>query len=137
MIEIMKNEKPMKRVLIVDDSEQIRERLSVLLSESPYIQIVAQARNGREAREAIKKLRPDTVILDIRLPDSNGIDLLKETKVQFPETVIIMLTNFTYDRYRHQCRELGADYFLNKTLEFEKIVDAVESPHSKLRGIPK
>jgi DNA-binding NarL/FixJ family response regulator len=125
MIEIMKNEKPMKRVLIVDDSEQILERLSALLCESPYINIVGQARNGREAREAVKELRPDTVILDIRLPDSSGIDLLKEIKVQFSETEVIMLTNFDYDRYRRQCRELGADYFLNKTLEFEKILDII------------
>jgi len=125
MIETMKNGKSKKRVLIVDDSEPIRERLRVLLCESPYIQIVGQARNGREARDALKQCRPDTVILDIRLPDSSGIALLKEIKIQFPDTAVIMLTNFDYAQYRQQCRELGADSFLNKTLEFEKIVDTI------------
>jgi DNA-binding NarL/FixJ family response regulator len=115
----------MKRVLIVDDSEQIRQRIVALLAESSQIRIVGQAGNGREALETIEHLRPDTVILDIRLPGRSGIELLKEIKNRYPATKVIMLTNFDYAQYRRQCRQLGADHFLNKTLEFEKIVDTV------------
>jgi DNA-binding NarL/FixJ family response regulator len=115
----------MKQVLIVDDSEQIRERLVAMLAESPQIHIVGQAGSGREAQDALQRLKPDTVILDIRLPDSSGIELLKVIKARHPEIVVIMLTNFDYAQYRQQCRRLGADHFLNKTLEFEKIVDTI------------
>ena len=115
----------MKEVLIVDDSEQIRERLVALMAESAQIRIVGQAGDGRQALEAMQRLRPDTVILDIRLPGSSGIELLKQIKARYPEVTVIMLTNFDYALYRRQCQELGADHFLNKTLEFEKIVDTI------------
>lgn len=115
----------MKEVFIVDDSEQIRERLIALLTESAQIHIAGQAGDTREALEAIQRLKPDTVILDIRLPGGSGIELLKIIKERFPGITVIMLTNFDYAQYRQQCRRLGADYFLNKTMEFEKIVDTV------------
>ena len=67
-------------------------------------------------------LKPDAVILDIRLPGRSGIQVLKEIKAAHPETVVIMLTNYDFDQYRRQCLQLGADYFFNKTLEFEKVM---------------
>ena len=115
----------MKQVLIVDDSEQIRERLVTLMAESTQIRIVGQAGDGRQALDAMQRLKPDTVILDIRLPGPSGIELLKQIKARYPGVTVIMLTNFDYAMYRRQCQELGADYFLNKTLEFEKIVDTI------------
>lgn len=115
----------MKQVLIVDDSEQIRERLAALLAESAQIRLVGKAGNAREARDALRRVQPDTVILDIRLPGSSGIQLLKEIKTRYPEVAVIMLTNFDYAPYRRQCQQLGADHFLNKTLEFEKIVATI------------
>jgi DNA-binding NarL/FixJ family response regulator len=115
----------MKQVLIVDDSEQIRQRLVTLLAESAQIRIVGQAGNSLEALEAVRRLKPDTVILDIRLPGTSGIELLKQIKAMHPEMKVIMLTNFDYALYRQQCQQLGADHFLNKTLEFEKIVDTI------------
>ena len=115
----------MKRVLIVDDSVEIRRRIVAMLAESGQIQIVGQAGNGREAMEALERLRPDTIILDIRLPDQSGIEILKQVKTRQPEVMVVMLTNFDSAQYREQCRRLGADHFLNKTLEFEKIIDTV------------
>ncbi|MCB2167644.1 MAG: response regulator transcription factor [Deltaproteobacteria bacterium] len=115
----------MKQVLIVDDSKPIRERLVALLAESAQIQVVGQADNGREAWAAVRYLKPDTVILDIRMPGSSGVTLLKQIKARYPETTVIMLTNFDDAQYRRQCRLLGADRFLNKTLEFEKIVETI------------
>lgn len=115
----------MKRVLIADDSEQIRERLAALLAESSQIRIIGQAGNIVEAMNAVRCLKPDTVILDIRMPGGSGIDLLKKIKTHYPAIKVIMLTNFDYDQYRRQCRQVGADYFLNKTMEFEKVVDLI------------
>lgn len=115
----------MKEVLIVDDSQQIRERIATLLDESPHIHIVGQAGTNLEGWQALQRLHPDTVVLDIRLPDESGIQLLKQIKNSHPEIKVIMLTNFDFQQYRHQCRQLGADHFLSKTREFDKIVDAV------------
>ncbi len=115
----------MKQVLIVDDSEKIRERLIALMAESGEIRIPGQVGNVRDALTAIQRLKPDTVVLDIRLPGRSGIALLKEIKARYPEITVIMLTNFDYTQYRQQCRQLGADFFLNKTFEFEKIVDTI------------
>jgi two-component system response regulator DevR len=115
----------MKQVLIVDDSEQIRERLAALLAESTKIRIVGQVGDGHEALKAIERLRPDTVILDIRLPGSSGIEVLKQIKARHPQMQVIMLTNYDHAMYRQQCRQLGADHFLNKTREFEKIVASI------------
>jgi YesN/AraC family two-component response regulator len=115
----------MKRVLIVDDSKEVRERLISLLSESSKIRIVGQAGNGKEAMDAVNNQKPDTVILDIRLPGKSGIQLLKEIKVAHPEITVIMLTNYDFEQYRKQCTEFGVDHFFNKTLEFEKVVNVL------------
>jgi DNA-binding NarL/FixJ family response regulator len=115
----------MKRVLIVDDSKQIRERVAALLAGSDQIRIVGEAGDGYQAMRVIPQLKPDTIILDIRLPKRSGIEMLKEVKVLYPKIRVIMLTNYDYDLYRQQCKRLGADHFLNKTLEFEKIMATI------------
>ena len=115
----------MKHVLIIDDSEKIRARLAALLTESNRVRVVGQAGSGRDALEILNRLKPDTIILDIRLPDRSGIELLKEIKARHPGTTVIMMTNYDDDRYRRQCRRLGADEFLNKSMEFDHIVDTV------------
>jgi DNA-binding NarL/FixJ family response regulator len=117
----------MNKVLIVDDSQPIRERLADLLIESGQIRIVGEAGNVQDGWQAVQFCHPDTVILDIRLPGSTGIALLKKIKEHYPQVTVIMLTNFDDAQYRRQCRRLGADHFLNKTLEFEKIVDTITS----------
>ena len=115
----------MKRVLIVDDSKQVRERLISILSEYPQVRIVEQAGNGKEALDALGEQKPDTVVLDIRLPGKSGIQLLGDIKAAHPEITVIMLTNYDFEQYRKQCIQMGADYFFNKTLEFEKVVNVL------------
>jgi DNA-binding NarL/FixJ family response regulator len=130
----------MKQVLIIDDSSQIRHRVSALLAESAQIRVAGEAGSGREALEAVQRVRPDTVILDIRLPDQSGIALLKTFKARYPEMAVIMLTNLDDTCYRRRCRDLGVDHFLSKTLEFDKIVAAVidnPAPGSQPRATTK
>lgn len=115
----------MKQVLIVDDSPQVRKRVAALLNESSQIHIAGQAGSGREAIEAVEHIRPDTVVLDIRLPDQNGIALLKRFKADYPQMAVIMLTNLDGPRYRQVCRGLGADGFLNKAMDFERIAETI------------
>ncbi len=116
----------MKQVLIIDDSLQVRERVAALLAESPQIRIAGQVGNSRDALDAVQRLKPEVVILDIRLPDKSGIKLLKIFKERYPESAVIMLTNLDGTRYRQQCRHLGVDHFLNNTRELEKIIDTIK-----------
>lgn len=115
----------MKQVLIVDDSKPIRERLAALLTESGQIRIVGTAKEGGEVLDAVQRLAPDTVILDIQLPDVSGIKILKEIKSRYPLVTVIMLTNNDFAPYRQKCRQLGADHFLSKSREIHKIVSTV------------
>lgn len=113
----------MRTVYIVDDSPPVRERLVGLISELEGTALSGATGEPREALEAIRRLHPDAVIIDIRMPAMNGIQLLKEIKQGFRPPVIIMLTNDPFEPYRRECTEAGADYFLNKSMEFGKISD--------------
>jgi DNA-binding response OmpR family regulator len=71
------------------------------------------------------------VILDIRMPGGNGIQVLEAIKTSTAAPVVIMLTAFPYPQYRKKCLEVGADYFLDKTTEFERVVEVLEQLYSK------
>lgn len=114
------------KVFIVDDSAVVRERLVQLISELPAVQVVGTADLAFDAVRSIRKLRPDAVILDISMPGGNGIFVLESVKSQKPAPLVIMLTNFAHDQYRQQCFKLGADYFFDKSTEFEKIQEVLK-----------
>ena len=111
------------KVLIVDDSKTVCNGLEQMLTGIPGIEICGQAHNGKDAITSISKLKPDVVILDIRLPDLSGIDVLADIRVKKLSCRVIMLTNYPYPQYRKKCEELGADYFFDKVTEIEKIYD--------------
>ena len=110
-------------VFIVDDSAIIVERVKNLLSHIEDLEFIGQASNANDAVKAILKLKPDVVILDIRLKGGNGISVLQELKRKVPSLIIIMLTNYPYPEYRRKCEELGADYFFDKVTDIEKITE--------------
>jgi DNA-binding NarL/FixJ family response regulator len=114
------------KIFIVDDSLIVRERLSTMLSELANIEIVGQAENVAEAVSAIPKLQPDVVILDIRMPDGSGIDVLRTIKQDKSAVVIIILTNYPFPGYRQKCLQAGADFFLDKSTEFDQIPQLFE-----------
>lgn len=116
----------MKKIYVVDDSALVRERLIEMLSDLPEVKVVGQTSNPCEVLSAIHELGPDAVILDIRLPGRNGIDVLKDIKRDKPHTIVIMLTDYAYPQYRKECMASGADYFLNKATEFHKIPDLMK-----------
>ncbi len=118
-------EEKIKNILIVDDSEVIRNRLYYMLSEIDDIGVVGQASNTTEGYELYHTLKPDIIILDIRMPDESGIKLLKKIKQVDTKIIIAILTNYPYSAYRKRCKELGADYFFDKSTEFSKIKDVI------------
>ncbi|MEJ2656181.1 MAG: response regulator transcription factor [Desulfobacterales bacterium] len=116
----------MKKVYIVDDSVRLRKRLYELLSDLDNVQVIGQAGNADEALDEICVLKPDAVILDIRLPGKSGIQLLGEIKKLAPEITVIIMTNYDYPQYRQQSILAGADHFFNKTREFENIIEVLK-----------
>jgi CheY-like chemotaxis protein len=111
----------MRTVYIVDDSQAVRERLVGMISEVDGTTLAGATGDPREAVKAIRRLHPDAVILDIRMPGMNGIQVLREIKQGPRAPMVIMLTNYPFEQYRRECTEAGANYFLNKSTEFEKI----------------
>ena len=114
-------ERVLKRILIVDDSEVIRQRLSSLISDTEGVELVGEAVDTQSAIRLWQSTNPDIVILDLRIPGDGGISVLRELKRQSPETVVAVLTNYPYVAYRKRCAELGANFFFDKSTEFEKV----------------
>ena len=96
------------RVVLVDDSVLIRERLNQMLSEFEKIEIVGEEQDEIKSIECIRKLKPDAVILDIRLRKGSGINVMREIKKDEPSPTVIILTNYSNNFYRMKCINAGA-----------------------------
>ena len=108
-------------VLIVDDSRIIQDSLANMLSLIDGINTIARAEDVDNAISATRELKPDVLILDIRIHGGSGIDVLKVVKKERPSPKVIMLTNYPYSQYRKKCFDEGADFFLDKSTEFAQI----------------
>lgn len=122
------------KVLVVDDSKIVRDRLVSMLDSMEGVDIVEQAEDGRSAILANNNLKPNVIILDIRMDETSGIQLLKKFKNNSSDQKIIMLTNFPYPQYRKKCFEEGADYFLDKSTEFDEVARIINRLVKKYRS---
>ena len=109
------------KVIIADDSKLMRERIREAISIFRGVEIVSETENGLQTLEEIKKHNPCLAIIDIRMPDMNGIEVLKKIRELKMKTKVCILTNYHYPQYKKKCLEAGADYFLSKTEDFEDI----------------
>ena len=108
-------------ILIVDDNMCFVERMIGLLEEVKNIGYINVASDYDEACRLLLSEPHDLVLLDINLPGKNGIEILKKVKSSGVATTVMMMTNHTEEYYRVLCRELGADYFLDKSNDFAKV----------------
>jgi DNA-binding NarL/FixJ family response regulator len=109
------------KVLIADDSRLMRERIRETISIFSSVEIVSETETGLQTLEELFKHNPDLAILDIRMPDRNGLEILKEYRKKNKKTIIVILTNYAYDQYKDRAFENGADYFFSKSEDFDKI----------------
>ncbi len=114
-------------VAIVDDSQVIRQRINDKLSSINGIRVLWQAEDIKDSYESLEKQLPDAVILDIQLPSGNGIELLEHIKKLDKDIVVIMLTNYPINQFRKKCCDAGADFFFDKSTEFEKVFSVLKS----------
>ena len=97
-----------------------------MLSEVMEVENISQAKDSPEALSSFQKLNPEVVILDIRMPGKSGIDVLQEIKKATQPPLVIVLTNYPYPQYRRKCIEAGADFFFDKSTEFNKVTEVLK-----------
>ncbi|MCL7381213.1 MULTISPECIES: response regulator transcription factor [unclassified Streptomyces] len=113
------------RVLIVDDQVMVREGFSVLLNAMPDIEVIGEAVNGREAVSQVAALHPDVVLMDIRMPELNGIEATREIVAADADAKVLVLTTFDLDEYVYQALRAGASGFLLKDASARQLADGV------------
>lgn len=113
-------------LFIVENSNYLRERLTRLVVRRPGIQVIGHAAATRDAVEGIQRLKPDVVLLDIRLDQGNGLDVLKQLKALGQSPVFIVLTNYAYPQYRERFLSSGADYFYDKSAELDLMLQTLD-----------
>ena len=109
------------KVLIVDDSAVVRERLKEALADVNGVVIAGEAADAIEAFRLTREIKPRLVILDMHMPGGSGIDALHRIKEHQPETVVVMFTNYSGEPYRKACMAAGADYFCDKSLDYDTV----------------
>jgi DNA-binding NarL/FixJ family response regulator len=112
-------------VFLVEDSPPLVERLKEMLGALPRVRIVGQAAGAREAVAAILAARPDLVVLDLKLAQGTGFDVLSAVHRSAPDIELYMLSNFAAEPYRQRALSLGARAFFDKSTEFQCIRDVV------------
>lgn len=110
----------------MDDAPQIRTRLCTMFVDLPGVATVRGAANLTEARRLLAQRMPSAVVLDLHLRAENGMELLKDLKAARPNLLVIVLTNAATDHHRRSCEELGADYFFDKSRQFEAVLHVLE-----------
>lgn len=113
----------MKKILLVDDSPEIINSLTRIINDIKGLTIVATAADSLTAVNSYKIFKPDIVLLDISLSKSNGIEVLAELKASQDPPIVIMFTNYSRNSFRYTSVRLGADYFLDKTNDTERLIE--------------
>jgi len=106
---------------VVEDSAIILVRLLAMLDGAPGVEVIGHAESASEAIDKIFAVEPDAVVLDLKLKGSSGMKVLEAVKCRMPAVTIIILTNYATAEYRRLCMEAGAEYFLDKTNEFQNL----------------
>lgn len=111
-------------VLIVDDNEIMRSLLKAILREEPY-EVVGEARDGVSALESLARLTPDIVLLDVVMPEIDGIEVLRNTRRDYPDTAVIMVTGNASAENVQEALKSGAAGFVVKPFNAAKVMDAL------------
>ncbi|MBI3423054.1 MAG: response regulator transcription factor [Acidobacteria bacterium] len=113
------------KVLIADDSALLRERLTRLLSAIEGVEVAGEAPDGATALQLAQVIKPDALILDLRMPGGSGIEVLQQIRQDGGKLKVIILTSFPYPQYRERCLAAGADYFFDKSEELELVSETL------------
>jgi DNA-binding NarL/FixJ family response regulator len=115
------------RVLLVDDDDLMRAGLRAVLASDPAIEVVGEAADGRVAADRVRALRPDVVLMDVRMPDLDGISATREVLAASPEVKVVIVTTFEQDDYVFGALAAGASGFLLKRTKPEELIAAIHT----------
>lgn len=118
------------RVLICDDQDLVREGLQAILSTAPGIEIVGEASNGREAVEAVERLSPEVVLMDLKMPGRDGVAATRDITVRFPDVRVLVLTTYDAPEWVADAIKAGAAGYLLKDTPRSQLVDAIKGTAS-------
>lgn len=127
----------MIRILVADDHAIVRDGLRLLLNAEPDLSVIAEAANGRDAVRMAKELQPDLVIMDIGMPELNGIDATEKIRQRFPNTQVIILSMFSTGEHIVRALRVGALGYLLKASAGSELVEAVRMVHAKHRYLSR
>jgi two-component system OmpR family response regulator len=125
------------KVLLVDDAAPVRARLGSMLAEVPGVSEVIEADGLGRALEALLARAPEIVVLDLHLRHESGMTLLPGAKRDFPVVLVIVMTNQPSERHRRLCLDLGADYFFDKSRDFEDVLRVVSRAAAPTRDFAR
>ena len=124
------------RVLSVDDHPLLRDGIAAIIDSQPDMSLVSQASSGTEAIQQFREHQPDVTLMDLRLPDLSGIDVMIAIRAQFPEARIIMLTTFEGDVEIQRALEAGARGYLLKNMPPRELVEVIRQVHAGKKRVP-
>ena len=122
------------RILSVDDNAMLREGIAAIIESQRDMVLVSQAVNGAEAIQQYRNLKPDVTLMDLRLPDLNGIDAMIAIRREFPDARVIMLTTFEDDVESQRAMEAGASGYLLKSMPPNELLEAIRRVHAGSDG---
>ena len=114
----------------MDDHALLREGIAALLGNQPDMELVAEATNGREAVEIFRKHQPDVTLMDLQMPEMNGIDALSAIRGEFPDARVIVLTTYTGDVQVFRALKAGARAYLLKGLLRKELIETIRAVHA-------
>jgi len=118
------------RVLAVDDHPVLRQGIAGLIASQLDMRLVGEASNGREAIQQFRALRPDVTLMDLQMPEMNGIDAISAIRGEFPEARIIVLTTYAGDVQALRAMKAGARGYLLKNLLYKELLDTIRAVHA-------
>jgi two-component system response regulator NreC len=117
------------KVLVCDDHELFREGVKALLRAEPEIEVIGEARDGRRALESVASLHPDVVLMDMEMPDLNGLEATRRIRQLEPSVKVLILTMYAEDELVARCLDAGAAGYVLKDVPASQLVYAIHSVH--------
>jgi two-component system NarL family response regulator len=124
------------RILIADDHPIVRDGLNAVINDQPDMDVVVEAANGKEAVALAQQHRPDVLLIDLRMPQMNGVEAVNTIRAEWPQARIIILTTYDGDEDIYRALQAGAQAYLLKGMPRTELLDTIRAVHAGHKRIP-